>query len=281
MKTSVLAAVVSLAILLPAATADDPVIYKTKYRVIDIHRHSGIATEAAFRAMLEVDDRVGIAASVMLDGDSPHGSLPAWLELQKKFPDRLAVFWYLNAMDAKKPTFFTDIVREVDAAAKGGVRGVKVWKQLGMYARDSSGRLLKADDERLDPFWAKCVELKVAVTSHSPSTGWGSRVATNHYIHNHVGSFASAGEAFAKAVMLGGVTKRFPSLNFAFMEGGVAWASELYAGLMSHCGKRNPARIEAYDPRTIDGKLLAELFEKYAVGRMRVRPDLKIGRAHV
>ena len=36
-----------------------------------------------------------------------------------------------------------------------------------------------------DPVWAKCVELKVAVTTHSPSTGWGSRVVTNHYIHNH------------------------------------------------------------------------------------------------
>ena len=124
-----------------------------------------------------------------------------------------------------------------------------------------------------DPVWAKCVELKVAVTSHSPSHGWGSRVATNHYVHNHVGSFAAAGEAFAKAVMLGGVTRRFPSLNFAFLEGGVAWASELYAGLQSHCGKRNPSQIGRYDPRAIDGTLLAELFEKYATGEMKRSPD--------
>ena len=124
-----------------------------------------------------------------------------------------------------------------------------------------------------DPLWARCVELGVAVTAHSPSTGWGSRVVTNHYIHNHTGSFAAAGEAFAKAVVLGGVTKRFPTLNFAFLEGGVAWASELYAGLVSHCGKRNPAEIGKLDPRNIDAGKLADLFAEYGDGMVDGRPD--------
>jgi predicted TIM-barrel fold metal-dependent hydrolase len=126
-----------------------------------------------------------------------------------------------------------------------------------------------------DPLWAKCMELKVAVTTHSPSTGWGSRVATNHYIYNHVGSFAAAGEAFAKAVILGGVTRRFPKLNFAFLEGGVGWASELYAGLMSHCGKRNPSSIGNYDPRNLDLEKLADLFAQYGGNMVRGRPDPK------
>ena len=124
-----------------------------------------------------------------------------------------------------------------------------------------------------DPVWAKCMELKVAVTSHSPSSGWGARVATNHYIHNHVGSFAAAGEAFAKALVLGGVTKRFPALNFAFLEGGVAWATELYAGLVGHCEKRNPSAIGNYDPSNIDRALLADLFAEYGRGLVNGRPD--------
>ena len=124
-----------------------------------------------------------------------------------------------------------------------------------------------------DPLWAKCVELKVAVTSHSDSMGWGSRVTTNHYIYNHVGTFAASGEAFAKALVLGGVTKRFPKLNFAFLEGGLGWASELYAGLVSHCGKRNPSFIDNYNPRNIDAELLADLFAKYGGGLVQGRPD--------
>jgi predicted TIM-barrel fold metal-dependent hydrolase len=124
-----------------------------------------------------------------------------------------------------------------------------------------------------DPVWAKCVELGVAVTSHSPSVGFGSRVVTTHYIHNHVGSFAAAGEAFAKALVLGGVTQRFPTLNFAFLEGGVAWASELYAGLVGHCGKRNPTVIGNYDPQNIDLELLADLFAEYGQNMIEGRPD--------
>ena len=96
---------------------------------------------------------------------------------------------------------------------------------------------------------------------------------TTHYIHNHVGSFAAAGEAFAKALVLSGVTQRFPTLNFAFLEGGVAWASELYAGLVGHCGKRNPSVIGNYDPKNIDRELLADLFAEYGAGMVKGRPD--------
>ena len=124
-----------------------------------------------------------------------------------------------------------------------------------------------------DPLWARCVELKVAVTAHSASVGYGSRVVTNHYIHNHVGSFAAAGEAFAKALVLGGVTQRFPTLNFAFLEGGVAWASELYAGLVSHCEKRNPTQIGNIDPGNLDTEALADLFAEYGQDLVDGRPD--------
>ena len=126
-----------------------------------------------------------------------------------------------------------------------------------------------------DPLWAKCVALGVAVTSHAPSVGWGSRVVSYHYIHNHVGSFAASGEAFAKALVLSGVTKRYPTLHFAFLEGGVAWASELYAGLVGHCGKRNRKAMEAYDPHNIDVELLADLFAEYGQGVVKSRPDPK------
>jgi predicted TIM-barrel fold metal-dependent hydrolase len=124
-----------------------------------------------------------------------------------------------------------------------------------------------------DPVWARCVALKLAVTQHSPSVGWGARVTTNHYCYNHVGSFAAAGEAFAKAIVLGGVSQRFPTLNFGFLEGGVAWATELYAGLAGHCGKRNPSVIGALDPNNIDFAAMADLFEQYADGKLKGRAD--------
>jgi predicted TIM-barrel fold metal-dependent hydrolase len=124
-----------------------------------------------------------------------------------------------------------------------------------------------------DPLWAKCVELKVAVLAHASSVGFGSRVCSYMYVHNHVGSFAAAGEASAKALVLSGVTKRFPALNFAFLEGGVAWASELYAGLVGHCGKRNSIEIQKYNPRNLDRERLADFMGEFGAGVVTERPD--------
>jgi len=114
-----------------------------------------------------------------------------------------------------------------------------------------------------DPLWAKCMELKVAPTAHS--TGFfGARASTISYVYNHIGNFGAAGEAFCKALVLGGVTARFPDLKFAFLEGGVGWACSLYNDLFEHWQKRNATAMkENLHPRNIDKVLFAELVEAY------------------
>jgi predicted TIM-barrel fold metal-dependent hydrolase len=112
-----------------------------------------------------------------------------------------------------------------------------------------------------DPVWRRCADLKVAVASHSDGV-WGGRNA-NNFIFNHLGSFAAAGELFCKALVLGGVTRRFPELNFAFLEGGVAWACELYNGLVARAEKRNRDSIQNYNPAHIDRALVQEMFGRY------------------
>src|SRR5688572_24545560 len=67
-----------------------------------------------------------------------------------------------------------------------------------------------------DPVWKKCVELKIAPTFHSSSSGQGLRNSPSNFVYNHIGHFAAAGHAVAKAIFLGGVTRRFPELRFAF-----------------------------------------------------------------
>ena len=118
-------------------------------------------------------------------------------------------------------------------------------------------------DYDYDPFWAKCMELKVAATAHSGSMGWSSRRSISRYMYNHIGHFAQANEAFCKALFFGGVTRRFPKLNFAFLEGGVAWAAGLYADLVGHWEKRNIKVVEWLDPSRMDRELLRKLFSQY------------------
>jgi predicted TIM-barrel fold metal-dependent hydrolase len=84
-----------------------------------------------------------------------------------------------------------------------------------------------------DPVWAKCRELRIAPSFHNGARSILLRNSPSNFCYNHIGHFASAGHAVAKALFFGGVTRRFPDLNFAFLEGGVGWAT----------GRRSSRRI--------------------------------------
>jgi len=122
-----------------------------------------------------------------------------------------------------------------------------------------------------DPVWAKCVELKIAPCFHTGATGWGSHNSISTYVYNHIGNFATAGEAVCKSLFMGGVTRRFPGLKFGFLEGGVGWACNLYSDLIGHWDKRNVRALENYNPANLDRDLLFDLYRRYgekAAGRL-------------
>jgi hypothetical protein len=97
----------------------------------------------------------------------------------------------------------------------------------------------------------------------------------SNFCYNHIGHFASAGHAVAKALFFGGVTRRFPDLNFAFLEGGVGWACMLYADLIGHWEKRNGQAIQSTHPSKLDRGKLLELAQKY--GRPEVVEAVRRG----
>jgi predicted TIM-barrel fold metal-dependent hydrolase len=108
-----------------------------------------------------------------------------------------------------------------------------------------------------DPVWQKCRELRIAPSFHNGARSILLRNSPSNFCYNHIGHFASAGHAVAKALFFGGVTRRFPDLNFAFLEGGVGWACMLYADLIGHWEKRNRQAIESTNPDKLDlGRLL-------------------------
>jgi predicted TIM-barrel fold metal-dependent hydrolase len=125
-----------------------------------------------------------------------------------------------------------------------------------------------------DPFWAKCVELGVAVTNHGGSRDWADRASVTNFTYNHIGHFAQNGHVFAKGLFLGGVTRRFPTLNFGLLEGGVGWAVNLMTDLVGHWEKLNPAAVRANrHPSNTDVEELRGLFERYGAERVRQRLD--------
>ncbi len=124
-----------------------------------------------------------------------------------------------------------------------------------------------------DPFWAKCVELGVAPTSHSGPIGWGTRRSVSRHQYNQLGGFAEGGEALLKALWFGGVTRRFPTLNVGFLEGGVAWACSTYTRMIDHWSKRNADAIRSLDPARLDQALFAKLIDEYGHDKIRAYRD--------
>ena len=124
-----------------------------------------------------------------------------------------------------------------------------------------------------DRLWARCVELGVAPAFHGVGYGWGSRVSPTNYVYNHLGNFAAAQEAACRSLVMGGVTRRFPDLHCGFLEGGIAWAAQLYADLLGHYEKRNTDVVGMFDPRRFDVDLCAQLLDQFATGRIAARRD--------
>ena len=120
-----------------------------------------------------------------------------------------------------------------------------------------------------DVVWEKCRELGVSPTFHRGSRGKFFRISVSNFCYNHIGHFAAASEAVCKSLFMGGVTRRFPDLNFAFLEGGVGFAVLLYADLINHWEIRNGKALKLTDPSELDLNLLKELAEAYASPAMQ------------
>ena len=123
-----------------------------------------------------------------------------------------------------------------------------------------------------DALWQRFVDLGVAVTVHSPSMGLQLRQSSSRYMFNHIGNFAASSDAFAKGLVFGGVPHRFPTLNFGFLECGVAWGVQLLFDLIGRWEKRGGNHIEQLDPSRIDVDEWHTLVDEY--GGARFADDL-------
>jgi predicted TIM-barrel fold metal-dependent hydrolase len=124
-----------------------------------------------------------------------------------------------------------------------------------------------------DPFWQACADLGVAPVSHSAHQYHRVARSTTNYVYNHIGGLATSHESMAKSLFLGGVTRRFPSVKFGFLEGGVAWGCSLYADLIGHWEKRNGNAIINLDPDLLNVDELMQYVEKYGDDDVQSRLD--------
>ena len=132
-------------------------VRRPRYPVVDAHNHLGPAFGGDWSArppseLIATLDQSGVEMVVDLDGgqgDELSAEIDRW---HASYPDRVAVFAGLEYDGWAGDDSFgeSEAARLRDAAARGA-RGLKVWKLLGLRARDRAGCLVAVDDPRLDP----------------------------------------------------------------------------------------------------------------------------------
>ena len=224
------------AIIYPTAGLRMPRIADDATRRAVIRAHNVVTAEA----FAPFSDRMTPAAIIPM-----HSPEEAIEELE----------YVTRELGAKVGMFGSGMSRKLTTAAQSDPDAARIAVWYDVLALDS--------DHDYDPVWAKCQQLAIAPTFHSAGSNQGLRLSPTNFVYNHIGHFAAAGHAVCKAVFLGGVTRRFPGLRFAFLEGGVGWATQLFGDLLEHWERRSARAMERMDPRKLDRGLLMSLVEKY------------------
>jgi len=144
-------------------------IGKPKFPVIDIHSHPQQSKQTPDE-LVQIMDDAGVKAVVDLGGN--WGWLGERLDklikgYRLKYADRFIIFTNIDFSKIDEPDFVAAETAKLERAVAMGVKGIKVWKDLGMMVRDKSGQLVAIDDPRLDEIWKKIGALKIPVLMHS------------------------------------------------------------------------------------------------------------------
>ncbi len=126
-----------------------------------------------------------------------------------------------------------------------------------------------------DPVWATARDLGVSIAFHSGFIGMTPFRSPTSYVANHLSMLASGQQALATSLFLGGVTHRFPTMNFAFLEGGVTWAAALFSDIVGHWEKRNIDALRQHlDPSLVDRDVIISMLARFAPDARRLPPHL-------
>lgn len=133
--------------------------------IIDIHTHVYPAyAELAVEAM----DRCGIRSSVVLAWHDGFGEgLRRHLDAFSQYPGRFITFGNVDFRRINEPDFARRAAEQMEQDHASGMRGLKVYKALGLTYRRPDGTFWRPNDPELDPIWAKAGELGLPVLIHS------------------------------------------------------------------------------------------------------------------
>lgn len=150
---------------------------RAKFPFIDVHNHQWVMPVQDLDKLVAEMDSLNMGVMVNLSGF--RGKILEWsLEnVNKNHPNRFVIFLNINFENLDDKGWPEETLAMMDEAVKQGVKGLKVYKGLGLTDKDNEGNRIAIDDPRLDPIWAKCGELGIPVLIHSgePNSFWNPK----------------------------------------------------------------------------------------------------------
>ncbi len=149
-------------------------VKKAKFPFIDVHGHQYKMPNQDLTAVIVAMDTLNMGIMVNLSGRSGDDLIKSVQNIKTNFPNRFVVFANINFNGLGKKDWIENTVAQLEKDIHNGARGLKVYKSLGLYNKDSDGNRIKINDPRLAPIWNKCGELGVPVLIHTadPKSFW-------------------------------------------------------------------------------------------------------------
>ncbi|MEJ1236726.1 amidohydrolase family protein [Chryseolinea sp. T2] len=150
---------------------------RAKFPFIDVHNHQWSMAQADLANLIKDMDKLNMAVMVNLSGrgrgsgEQLNNSLES---IKQNYPKRFIVFTNIEFGAIDDPQWTERTVKQLEEDVKRGANGLKIYKNLGMSAKDSKGNRIHVDDPRIDAVWDKCGELGIPVLIHSadPKQFW-------------------------------------------------------------------------------------------------------------
>ena len=153
-------------------------VTRSKFPFIDIHNHQGNMNTSNFAELTSKMDKLNMAVMINLSGRGFRSSgdhLEKSIEnIKNRFPNRFVLFTNVEFADIDNPEWAARTIQQLEDDVKRGAMGLKIYKSLGLFNKDKSGKVIALDDPRIDPVWAKCGALGIPVLIHAadPKQFW-------------------------------------------------------------------------------------------------------------
>lgn len=156
-------------------------VTQAKFPFIDVHSHQRNMDTKDLSKLVSLMDGLNEGIMVNLSGGNGEKISNAIKHINDSYPNRFVVFANVDFNTVGTPGWTEKAVAQLTADIKNGAKGLKVFKSLGLYNKDSDGNRLAIDDDRLDPIWALCGALGVPVLIHAadPKPFWDDFNADN------------------------------------------------------------------------------------------------------